>query len=225
MLEVKTLEHRGVGLHVVCVSHPGFFLIESGGGVDEALFPRIRGTEFLRFLDVLAALFHFFVVGEFPKLVIQGHGFSPVRDGALWFACGRIGKSLPGFRVLEGVQERDAFFDYGLHFRTATRRELYVTKLIGRRCGQGIRLKGRRLKSEKEEQPDGRSVPAAMAHDVSPFVASDSTSGDCLGGDKPFGGEASRRLDADSAWRIQWEWSGTSKQVRVRKLFEPMTNL
>ncbi len=36
---------------------------------------------------------------------------------------------------------------------------------------------------------------------------------------------AQQRLDAGLAGRLQWEWSGTSKQVRVRKLFEPMTNL
>jgi len=34
-----------------------------------------------------------------------------------------------------------------------------------------------------------------------------------FGGVKPFGDGAQRRLDAALAQRLQWEWSGTSKQV------------
>jgi hypothetical protein len=92
-----------------------------------------------------------------------------VRDGALWFARGRGGERLLGFRVLERMQERDASFDHGLHFRGATRWEIHFAKLIGRRGGQGIRSKRRGLKSQEEEQPDNRSEPTVIAHDVSPF--------------------------------------------------------
>ena len=116
--------------------------------------------EFLRFRDVLAALFQSFVVRKIPQLMEQRHRFAPVRDGALRFAGGRVGKGLLGFRVLEGVQERDAFFDRGLHFRGATRREIHFAELIGRRGGQAIRPKRCGLQSKnKEEQPESRAAP------------------------------------------------------------------
>src|ERR1700676_4107843 len=132
--------------------HLGFFLIESGGGVDKALFPWIGGVEFLRFLDVFAALFQRFVVREIPELMKKCHGLAPVRDGALWFLGGRDGKSLLGFLVLERVEERDALFDRGLHFRGATRGEIHAAELIRRRGRQGIRSESRGLKSKKEEE-------------------------------------------------------------------------
>ncbi len=60
------------------------------------------------------------------------HRLAPIRRGALWFAAGRAGKGLLGFLVLEGVEERDGLFDGGLHFRSATRREIHFAELIGR---------------------------------------------------------------------------------------------
>jgi len=41
----------------------------------------------------------------------------------------------------------------------------------------------------------------------------------------PAGAFRSSWLDAAPARRLQWLWSGTSKQVWERKSFEPMTNL
>src|SRR5712664_1306257 len=126
--------------------------------------------EFLRFLDLFAALLQSFVVRKIPQLMKQSHRFAPVGDGALWFTSGRIGKSFLGFRILERVEERDALFDCGLHFRRATCREIHFAELIGRRSRQGIRSKGCELKSEKiEEQPESRAKPSPMAHDVPPY--------------------------------------------------------
>src|SRR5467141_4376888 len=111
--------------------------------------------EFLRFLDVVAALFQSFVVRKIPELMEQRHRFAPVRYGALRFAGGRISKSLLGFLVLERVEERDALFDRGLHFRDATRREIHVAELIGRRGRQGIRPERGGWEGERnEEQPE-----------------------------------------------------------------------
>src|SRR5467141_1470104 len=116
--------------------------------------------EFLRFLDVVAALFQSFVVRKIPELMKQRHRFTPVRYGALRFAGGRFGKSFLGFRVLERVEERDAFFDRGLHFRGATRREIHFAELIGGRGGRSIRSKRCGLKSKnKNEQPEGPGGP------------------------------------------------------------------
>src|SRR5258708_34975570 len=132
--------------------HLDFYLIESGGGVDATLLPRIGVTEFLRFLDVFAALFQGFVVGKIPELMKQSHGLAPVRDGAFGFAGGRGGKSLLGFLVLKRVEERDALFDRGLHFRGATRREIHVAELIRRRGRQGISSKRWGLRSENRDE-------------------------------------------------------------------------
>src|SRR5467141_3695729 len=107
--------------------------------------------EFLRFLDVVAALFQSFVVRKIPELMEQRHCFAPVRYGALRVAGGRISKSLLGFLVLEGVEERDGFFDRGLHFRGATRREIHFAELLRRRGRQGICSDSRGLKSKKEQ--------------------------------------------------------------------------
>jgi hypothetical protein len=41
----------------------------------------------------------------------------------------------------------------------------------------------------------------------------------------PAGAFRTSWLDAAPARRLQWWWSGTSKQVRERKSFEPMRNL
>ena len=116
--------------------------------------------EFLRFRDVLAALFPSFVVRKIPELMKQRHCFAPVRNGALRVAGGCFGKSLLGFRVLEGVEERDALFDRGLYFRGATRREIHFAELIGRRGGRSIRSKRCGLKSKnKKKQPEGPGGP------------------------------------------------------------------
>src|SRR5229473_1644913 len=102
--------------------------------------------------------------------MLKSHGFAPVGHGALWFTGGRIGKSFLGFRILERMKERDALFDRGLRFRSATRGETHFAELIGRRSRQGIRSKGCELKSEKiEEQPESQAKPSPMAHDVPPY--------------------------------------------------------
>ncbi len=150
------LKSCGVSLRTLGMRHLGFFLIESGGGVDEALFPRIGSVEFLRSLDVFAALFQGFVIGKIPELMKKCHGLAPVRDGAFGFAGGRVGKSLLGFLVLERVEERHTLFERGLHFRGATRREIHVAELIGRRGRQGIRPERGGWEGERnEEQPKG----------------------------------------------------------------------
>jgi hypothetical protein len=69
--------------------------------------------------------------------------------GALWFAPGRISKSLLGFLVLEGVEERDALLNRGLRFRSATRGKTHFAKLVRRRGRQGVRAGRCGLKSEK----------------------------------------------------------------------------
>src|ERR1700687_4359988 len=132
--------------------HLGFFLIESGGGVDKTFFPRIVQMKFLRFLDVLAALFQRLLIRKIPELMKQSHRLAPVCYGALRFAGGRFGKSFLGFRILERVEERDALFDRGLHYRGATRREIHVAELIGRRGGQGICSKRGGWKSKNKEE-------------------------------------------------------------------------
>src|SRR6267142_2644761 len=114
--------------------HLGFFLIESGGGVDETLFPRIGRTEFLRSLDVFAALFQGFVIGKIPELMKQSHSLAPVRDGAFGFAGSRVGKSLLGFLVLERVEERHTLFERGFYFRRLALVELNLLA-TGRRGG------------------------------------------------------------------------------------------
>src|SRR6202521_3910210 len=96
--------------------HLGFFLKESGGSIDEALFTRIGSVELLRFLDVFAARFQGFVVRKIPEVMKASHRFAPIGHGALWLAGGRGVKSLLRFRVLERVEQRDALFDRGLHF-------------------------------------------------------------------------------------------------------------
>src|ERR1700694_140252 len=116
--------------------------------------------EFLRLLDVFAALIQGLLIRKIPELVEQRHRLAPVCDGALWFAGGRFGKSFLGFRVLERVEERDAFFDRGLHFRGATRREIHIAELIGRREKEGIRSKRCGLKSKnKKQQREGGAGP------------------------------------------------------------------
>src|SRR5437879_4387763 len=145
-----------------------FLLEESGGGIEEALLPRIRRMKSLRCLDVFAAFFQGFVIREIPKLVKPGHRFAPMGHGALWFLGGHVGKGLLGFHILERVQEGDALFDKGLDVRGATGGEIHFAKLVRRRGGCGIRANCRSLKSNKnEEQPENRVEPAWMAHDVS----------------------------------------------------------
>jgi hypothetical protein len=75
-----------------------------------------------------------------------------VGDGALWLAGGCVGKRLLGFFVLERMEERDGFFDGGLHLCGAAGGEIHSAELIGRGGGQGVRSENRGLKSEKKEQ-------------------------------------------------------------------------
>src|ERR1700731_5491830 len=154
--------------------------------------------EFLRFLDVFAALIQGLLIGKIPELMEESHRFAPVRYGALRFAGGRGGKSFLGFRVLERVEERDALFDHGLHFRGATRREIYIAELFGRRGKQAIRSKRCGLQSKnKEEQPEGRVGPQLFSHYASPLLLSVILPPVVVfGGVKPFGDRAPRRLDA-----------------------------
>src|SRR5216683_1724892 len=106
--------------------------------------------ELLPFLDVLAALFQRLVVRKIPELMKPRHRLAPIRRGALWFAAGRAGKGLLGFLVLEGMEEREAFFDGGLHLGGATRGEIHFTELIQRRGGQAVRSQSCRLNSENK---------------------------------------------------------------------------
>src|SRR2546423_11797799 len=129
--------------------------------------------EFLRFLDVLAALLQSSVVRKIPELMKQRRCFAPVRYGALRVAGGCFGKSFLGFRVLEGVEECDALFDRGLHFRGATRREIHFAELIGRRGGRSIRSKRCGVKSKnKKKQPPGPGGRELISHDASPPLLS-----------------------------------------------------
>jgi len=85
--------------------------------------------ELLRFLDLLATLFQSLVIRKIPNLMIRGHSLAPVRHGAFRIPRRGVGKALLRFRVLERVQEGEALFECGLHFRGATRREIYLAKL------------------------------------------------------------------------------------------------
>jgi len=67
------------------------------------------------------------------------HRFAPVGHGAFRVARSGVGKRLLGFLVLEGVEERDALFDAGLHLGGATRGEIHFAELVRQRSGQGIR--------------------------------------------------------------------------------------
>jgi len=51
-------------------------------------------VEFLRFLDVFAALFQGFVIGKIPELMKSAMALPQSRDGAFGFAGGRVGKGL-----------------------------------------------------------------------------------------------------------------------------------
>ena len=155
----------GVGLGALSMRHFGFLLKESGGRVEETLFPWTSGVQLQRLLDIFAALFQSFIIGKFPELVITGHGSSPVRYGALWIAGGCDGKAFLGWRVLERVQQRDALFDRGLDFRRATGREIHLAEL------SAIRSRRARFESKKkDEQPEGGGGHSLVAHDASPIV-------------------------------------------------------
>jgi len=93
------------------MGHFGLFLEEGGGGSDKAFLPRASRMYFLGFVDLLAAFVQSALAGKVPKLVIEGHGFTPMGHGALGFACGRFAESLLGFPVLKRVQQCDALFD------------------------------------------------------------------------------------------------------------------
>src|SRR5437899_7267856 len=132
-----------------------FLLEESGGGIEEALLPRIRRMKFLRRLDVFAAFFQGFVIREIPKLMKPGHRFAPMGHGALWFFGCSVGKGLLGFLVLEGMQEGHGLFDRGLH--GATGGEIHFAELVRRRGGCGTRANCRSSKSDKkDEQSESR---------------------------------------------------------------------
>src|SRR5882724_216784 len=113
------------------MGHLGFVLEESACRVDEVLLAWKRRMKFLGLLNLLAAAFQSLVIRKLPNLKIRGHGFAPVRDGAFRVASRGVSKSLLGFCVLERVQEGEAFFERGLHFRGATRREIHFAKLAG----------------------------------------------------------------------------------------------
>src|SRR6266850_683767 len=126
------------------MGHLGFVLEESGGRVDEILLAWKRRMKFLRLLNLLAAAFQSLVIRKLPNLKIRGHGFAPVRDGAFRVASRGVSKGLLGFRVLERVQKSEAFFERGLHFRGATRREIHLAELAGgRHAGRTIRSSDR----------------------------------------------------------------------------------
>ena len=88
------------------------------------------------FVDLLAAFLEGALDRKVPKLVIQSHGFAPMGDRALRFACGRFREGLLGFLVLKRVQQRDALFDGGRDGARASRGEMHFAKLVGRRGGQ-----------------------------------------------------------------------------------------
>src|SRR5216683_7550240 len=158
-----------------------------------------------------------FVIRKIPKLMIQGHGFAPMRHGALRVARRCLCKSLLGLLVLERVQERDAFLNCGLHVGGATRREIHFAKLIGReRPGGLIRPDPRRIKEKKKQQEsDERDQGSLVAQGASPFQAVVILPPVvAFGGDKAFDAQPLQKLDAASAREIQWAWSGSSKQVR-----------
>src|SRR5438876_4105832 len=148
-----------------------FFLVENRSRFEEALFTRARGAKLLRHLDVLATILQFLVIREFPDLVEEGHGLAPVSHGAFWVALRAVGEHLFGLLVLEGVEERDAFFDCGLHVCHAARGEIHFAELVGRRDGHRVCPQScgtnRENHENKEEQPESWGDPSWMAHDPS----------------------------------------------------------
>ena len=128
-----------------------FFLVENRSRFEEALFTCARGVKLLCLLDVLATFLQFLVIREFPDLVEPGHGLAPFGHGAFRVALSGFGESLFGLLVLEGVEERDAFFDRGLHVCHAARGEIHFAKLIARRGRQGVCPESHGLKCENNE--------------------------------------------------------------------------
>src|SRR5215469_17502311 len=117
--------------------------------------------QFLRLLDVLAPFLERRVGGEIPKLVVSSHGLAPTGHGAFRIARRGFDKGLFGFLVLEGVEQRDAFFDGGLHVARAAGREVYLAKPIRRR---GVRSASGQQKKRTKYQQDGRFQAASVTH-------------------------------------------------------------
>src|SRR5215472_8498637 len=154
--------------------HLGFFVEEGRGRGDEALLAGRGRMKFLRLLDVLTAFLERRVGGEIPKLVIKSHGLAPMGHGAFPIAGRGFDKGLFGFFVLEGVEQRDAFFDGGLHVARTGGGEFHLAEPIPRRR---VRSGRGQEKEYAKQQRDGRFQGASVTHwDVLLWIENDSTS-------------------------------------------------
>ena len=149
---VELLKRRGIGLDAVGMGQFGFVCEERGGRGNKALLARAGGVNLLRPFNFFAAFFQFPFVRELPNLVVQAHGLAPMRHGALGLARGHIREGLLRFLVLEGVQQRETFFERGLHVARARRGKIHFAKLVRRRRRHaGNTYNGERCQGEKNE--------------------------------------------------------------------------
>src|SRR5580658_321935 len=147
-IPVQFLHRRRIGLDARGVAQLRIVLIERRGCRDVvSLASRFR-SELLRVCCVAAAFRQSVRVRKIPQLMVERHGATPVRDGAL-----RIG--LRGFRegglrllILERVQLRHASLNGGLRLRRAGSGEIHFAELIARR---GARVRARRAVGETYE--------------------------------------------------------------------------
>ncbi len=97
---------QGRGERLDALGLAKFFIGEikrcSGGNVAAFAFCGCAGC--LRTLNVLRALLQSFLRRKLPQLLIVGHRFAPIGQGALGIALGGFAKALVGLLVLERVQ-------------------------------------------------------------------------------------------------------------------------
>jgi len=172
-------------------------------------------------IEFLASYFQALVVGKIPELMIERHRFAPVSHTAFRVLLRSFGECVFRLQILERMEKRGAFFDERLNGWRAGGGEIHFAEVIvrsGRRTSERRSKQTRSKKKASNKSFQGGGSPKGRGDSS---AVSEVAVKNLRMGTRHFGG----RLDAGLALRLQWMWSGTSKQVWVRKLFEPMQNL
>jgi hypothetical protein len=144
-----------------------------------------------------------------------------VGHGTFHVALFHLDECLPRLLVLKGVQQGNTLLKDGLRLRQTAGRKMHAPKML-LHCAPGCVCRLRRgtlrpRQATKEQDSSGQSY---VLHIVPHVAVADFRLEQLLAGTQSCLSNP-QRLDAGPEWEDNTGWSGTSKQVRTRKPFEP----
>ena len=81
-----------------------FVLEENSGGFDKLFLARRNVLQLSRGIQLFSAHIESLPLRKIPQLVIERHGFAPMREGALGVLLYGVGECIFGLQILKGME-------------------------------------------------------------------------------------------------------------------------